>query len=499
MAGHDHDSAERGYVQRRGPTLGLKSVEKPVARRHLGAMNRWPQRVLRLFRSLSLQFLIAGGLVMAFAAYTMGTWVSDRIENSVVQNSGAAAALYIESLLPSQTVEVGATNMSEAARLALRQAFSEGILSQQVVTYNIWSEDGEILDSYRPDQRGRTYEPSEALLRALSGEVASQFQQIEVEAGHPGSTLGVPLLEVYVPIRDARTGNVLVVVEFYQRAEDLATQMQAARNDTWMLVLKIFGGSGALLFIIVHAGSRQIERQRELLKVQLGESQRLSQNNETLRQRVAQAAQRSTTQSEKIMQRIGQDLHDGVAQHLSLASLRLEAAGLGPSEGAETVKQAIASALTELRAISRGLALPDLATLSLKSTAAQAVTDHNKSFGSDATLLDATDRGIQAPYATKLCVYRFLQETLFNASRHAEATVIVARLFVEGDQIKVSVSDNGRGFDPQSQSGLRDDGGQGLPGLADRAATLNGHIEIKSEPGAGTEIHLVLSATEDMT
>ena len=167
---------------------------------------------------------------------------------------------------------------------------------------------------------------------AWSGKVSSQFQNIEIQADHPESTLGVPLLKVYVPIRDANTGRILAVLEFYQRAEDLAADLIEARNDSWMLVLKIFGMSGGLLFIIVHAGSRLIERQREIVKSQLTESQRLSKHNEALREHVSQAAQRSTAQSEKIMQRIGQDLHDGVAQHLSLASLRLEAAGLGPSE-----------------------------------------------------------------------------------------------------------------------------------------------------------------------
>lgn len=453
---------------------------------------------MRLFRPLSTQFLVAGGLVMAVAAYAVGTWVSDRIEHGVVQNTGATAALYIESLIPSQTFN-GESEMpvSDAVRLTLRKAFNEGILRESVVTYNIWSRDGEVLDSYRPSLRGKRYEPSEELLKAWSGDVSSQFKNIEVQADHPESTLGVPLLEVYVPIRDANTGRVLAVVEFYQHAEGLAEDLREGRNDSWMLVLQIFGLSGGILFIIVHAGSRLIERQREMVKSQLAESQRLSKRNEALRERVTQAAQRSTAQSEKIMQRIGQDLHDGVAQHLSLASLRLEGAGLARSEDAETVRKALASAMTELRAISRGLALPDLAKLSLNDCMTQSITDHNKSFGSNATLASEAAESIEVPYATKLCIYRFLQETLSNAHRYAQATSITVRVSSEEDQIKVIVSDDGKGFEPQSQMGLREDGGQGLIGLADRAATLNGHIEIDSATDAGTEIRLILPLMEE--
>ena len=456
------------------------------------------RKLMLPFRSLSVQFFLGGGLVMILAAYAVGTWVSNRIEQGVVRNSGASAALYIESLIPSQTFDIeDGAGISASARQALQQVFQDGILRDSIVTYNIWSEDGEVLDSFRPELRGRTYEPSEALLTAWSGEVASQFQNLEIQAEHPDSTLGIPMLEVYVPIRDARTGEVLTVVEFYQRAEDLATELLMARRDSWKLIIQIFGLSWVSLFLIVHAGSRMIERQREQVKLQLVESLRLSKHNEVLRERVAQAAQRAAAQSEKIMQRIGHDLHDGVAQHLSLASLRLEGAGLAPSGDAEIVKKSLSNAMTELRAISRGLALPDLAILSLTACAAQAVNDHNKSFGSNATLDDRSDIDVRAPYATKLCVYRFLQEALANATRHADATILNVQALVDDGKIEVTVSDNGRGFDQQSQTGLREDGGQGLPGLADRAETLNGKIEIHSNIGVGTTIRLVLPFSEE--
>ena len=461
---------------------------------HQRPMNAEPKRLMSGVRSLSIQFLLAGGLVMVIAAYTVGTWVADRIEQGVVRSSGASAALYIESLIPNQTIGIP---ISEDARLALRQVFNEGILSERVITYNIWSEKGVILDSNRPEQRGQKFEPSEALLSAWSGEVASEFQALKVQADHPGATVGVPLLEVYVPIRDATTGEVVFVVEFYQRAEDLAKALASARLDSWILVLSIFGLSGVLLFFIVHSVSRLINRQRKQLQSQLTESRKISLNNEALRKRVSQAAQRSTAQSEKIMQRIGQDLHDGVAQHLSLASLRLESAGLGPSKDADIVMQALASAMKELRGISRGLSLPDLALLDLKGCARQAVDDHNKSFGSDAKLSIKQPGTFDTSYATKLCVYRFLQESLSNASRHAHATEIVVELTLDNSRIEVVVSDNGRGFDVNAPVEMRDDGGQGLLGLADRAATLGGEIETNSNPGMGTKICLRLPIAED--
>lgn len=452
----------------------------------------------RLLRTLSVQFFLMGGAVIAMAAFAVGSWVEDRIEQGVVQNSGTAAALYIESVLPNQSRgESDDAIISDRSRLALRRVFQEGILRERVVTYIIWSASGEILDSFRPEERGLVYEPSPALLKALSGDVAAEFQTLQAQAGHPEAVLGVPLLEVYVPIRDANTGAVLFVVEFYQRAEDLAEALTAARLDSWKFVSRIFAFSGALLFIIVHAGSRLIERQREQLRLQLEESRQLSKSNEVLRKHVSQAAQRSAAQSEKIMQRIGQDLHDGVAQHLSLASLRLEAAGFQSSKDAEIVRESLANAMTELRAISRGLSLPDLAKLDLKDCAAQAVRDHNKSFGSNARLIENPAIDIDTSFATRLCVYRFLQESLSNASRHAEATEIAVKLAVNREWITVLVTDNGKGFEQDAASGVRDDGGQGLVGLSDRAATLGGKVEITSQPGKGTTVRLLLPISED--
>jgi signal transduction histidine kinase len=337
------------------------------------------------------------------------------------------------------------------------------------------------------------------LRKALGGEVVADFQTIEAQADDPEASVGAPLLEVYVPIRDVKTGEVLVVVEFYQLALDLAADLADARRASWLLLISVFGLSGALLFFIVHAGSRLIARQSEQLQAQLIQSQALSKNNVALRKRVAQAAQRSTEQSEKIMQRIGQDLHDGVGQYLSLIGLRLDSLELGQSKDAETVKQSLANAMSELRGISRGLSLPDLATLNMQDCIARAVSDHNRSFGSDVTLSDDTSTPIQTSYATKLCLYRFLQESLANAVRHANATHITVSVATDLTWINVTVSDNGCGFDPKEKAVVREDGGQGLLGLLDRAATLGGDVIVNSERGVGTQIQLQLPILGDQT
>ncbi len=199
------------------------------------------------------------------------------------------------------------------------------------------------------------------------------------------------------------------------------------------------------------------------------------------------------------MQRIGMDLHDGVAQHLSLASLRFEEAKPTNTESAETVRQALDTAMSELRAISRGLALPDIGQLGLGASLKRAIEDHRRAFHADVGAEINVVEDFVAPYSIKLCAYRFIQEALSNATRHAEASKIWVHARLASNAVDVAVSDNGKGFDPKIESIVRLDGGQGLHGLRDRAETLNGRVECDSTPGEGSTLRLVLPVDEELT
>jgi signal transduction histidine kinase len=286
------------------------------------------------------------------------------------------------------------------------------------------------------------------------------------------------------------------VAEFYERADGLAQALSDARRMGWLVVAGVFLTSGLLLYGIVLAGGRTIERQQADLARQLAESRRMADQNRALRDRVLAAATRSTAQAERVMRRVGLDLHDGVAQHLSLASLRLDqAVSDAEATEAKTVRGALDAAMRELRAISRGLALPDLEHLGVAEVAARAVDDHRRAFGTEVALAMPTGAVLpDLPFAARLSLYRFLQEALSNAHRHADGKEVEVTVVAVAGGVEASVSDRGPGFDPQSAATLRPDGGQGLIGLRDRAETLGGHVRIDSAPEAGARITLFLPA-----
>jgi signal transduction histidine kinase len=235
------------------------------------------------------------------------------------------------------------------------------------------------------------------------------------------------------------------------------------------------------------------------LQKQLVATDFVSRQNVDLRRRAVAASSRATAQTERAIRRIGFDLHDGPAQYLSLASLRLDGAFSGdktsPADAA-VVRDALSKALDELRIISRGLALPDLDSLGLFALTERAIHDHQKQTGMKIETDISGQVEPQLNYTQKLCAFRFLQETLSNATRHGK--VDTAKVFVRTlpDVVELEVRDAGAGFDSNAERHLRDDGGQGLFALADRVESIGGKLKIESTAGHGTRVTLILPKEE---
>ncbi|MCY3773844.1 MAG: ATP-binding protein, partial [Gemmatimonadetes bacterium] len=86
------------------------------------------------------------------------------------------------------------------------------------------------------------------------------------------------------------------------------------------------------------------------------------------------------------------------------------------------------------------------------------------------------------------CLYRILQEGLTNCVRHGKATRVDVDLKLKGRYIELSILDNGKGFDPGTNTVNQKEGGTGLIGMRERLESLEGYLHIESEPGSGTEL-----------
>jgi hypothetical protein len=271
--------------------------------------------------SLPSQFILAGGTVMLVALVAVGSWVSHRIEQAAVQNFAITAANYVKSFIApvTQDLAVG-TELSDPAQQAMEEIFSSSALSGRIVSYKIWKKGDLIVHASDPLLAGQKFEPSDDLRAAWQGEVSASFGDLNDPEDASEASLGVPLLEVYSPIHEVFSGEIIAVAEFYERADALQIELSDAQRTTWMVVGSAFALSGLLLIGIVKAGGRTIEVQRTELKAQLAASEKLAIQNDTLRKRAITANQRATAQTEQTIRRVGSDLHDGPAQHLSLSS-----------------------------------------------------------------------------------------------------------------------------------------------------------------------------------
>lgn len=437
---------------------------------------------------------------MIIATVFVEYWVSKRIEDAVVENSAVNAALFMENFISPLSQELAETDtLSPPARQALAEVFNGTVLGERVVSFKIWSTDGRVIHASDASLIGQVFEPSEDLERALAGEISASFEDLDDIENASEAALGVPLLEVYSPIRQVWSGEIIAVAEFYEDATALSNEILKTHRTSWLVVGGSFLASGLLLFGIVQAGGQTIRQQRSALQTQLQKTKSVSEQNAALRRKVISASTRAMAQTERAIRRIGSDLHDGPAQYLSLASLRLESAlqqAKAPAGDEALVRQSLDKALDELRIISRGLALPDLDSLDAASLIARAVKDHNKQTDLTITVEGAEVASVPLNYAQKLCIFRFLQEALSNTSRHGKTDAAKVLLWCRDNALSVTVMDEGQGFDTSKRREVREDGGQGLFGLLDRAESIGGQMSIASTPGMGTTLKLTLPIDE---
>ena len=458
---------------------------------HLG---RWRDQ------PLVLQFVAAGGAVMLAAMLVIGAWITGRIEDSVVANTASAGALYLESFVSPLSQELAANDrLSEPAVRALDEVFSSTGIGKRIISFKIWKPGGLVAHASNPALIGQRFTPTPALQAAWAGNVTGTFDDLDNDENVTEASLGIPLLEVYSPLHEAWSGKVIAVAEFYEVATDLKSDLADARRKSWLLVAGVFLASGLMLLGIVRAGGRTIARQKALLQDQVTASRSIAEQNAELRARAIGASARATAQAERSLRRVSADLHDGPAQYVALAAMRLDSLVPDTEAGrqeATRVREALQTALAEIRAVSRGLSLPELDGLPLAEVARRAVEAHLRPSGRPVALTYSGKQDPEVDDSTRICLYRFLQEALSNSARHAPGADVRVEVVV-ADRLTATVSDDGPGFDPDAPNTRATDtrateGGQGLAGLRDRAESIGGEVRLQTAPDAGAALKLIL-------
>ncbi len=208
-----------------------------------------------------------------------------------------------------------------------------------------------------------------------------------------------------------------------------------------------------------------------------------------------QASDRLITAHEDERAHLARDLHDRVGQTLTAVVLTLDVA-----ESSLPAEPEAEPAQTALRR-ARGLAVAALDEA--RDVAAQLRPIRIHEVGLGAALRELAESagipvevrfapgmlppGSLEPHA-EIDAYRIVQEAIGNAARHSHAEHVWIDAEVRDDaMIRIEVGDDGVGFDKPTVPAR-----MGLPGMQERAATLRGRLEIRSRPGAGTVVDLLM-------
>ena len=469
-----------------------------IAARRLSAPFQFWDLISGAWLQLSLvsQFTLAACPVVFIAMLAIGSWVSDSIENAVATNSAVETVLYVDSLVTPlvQDLESGVT-ISDVHRQALDQVFSTSAANKVIIRVKVWRPKNTVAYSNLKEIIGVNFPLSSNLEAAWGGAVFVEFNNLINDENRTEKLLGVPLLEIYAPVRSLTTHKIIAVAELYQRADGLAADLTKAKIIVWSIVAGTMLTMLSLLTLIVQRGSQTIDNQKTVLESQIDQLSKTLEQNEALRSHLVLAYNRTAEINERFLRKLGADLHDGTAQLLGLAMLRLDSlkpafpmkeSDVTAKQGNFTmVKRALSDALQEVRQISAGLVLPELNKMTLSEALHLAIRLHEQRTGT--TVAFKLDRALDhCTDDMKACIYRFVQEGLNNAFRHAGGKGQSLRAEIVDGLLEVEVADKGPGFAVQPQIGSNS--GLGLVGLRDRVSSLGGTLELRVLPDRGSAL-----------
>lgn len=216
------------------------------------------------------------------------------------------------------------------------------------------------------------------------------------------------------------------------------------------------------------------------------------------RQAAQQAFARQLIASqESERKRIAVELHDSLGQSLVLirnwallGTSQLDAQAPAKEELDEITTTA-ARALNEVREIAYNLGPYHLDRLGLAGT----IKDMVNRVAQASQIAFTTELALPSGLLlreTEMHLYRITQEALNNLVKHSAATAAHVALQHQAEEVKLTIRDNGRGFDPHTTSHQSKRGGFGLHGIDERVRLMGGEWTMQSAPGMGTTIEITI-------
>ena len=349
--------------------------------------------------------------------------------------------------------------------------------------------------------------------RMLDDVVANESQLKDSEAKFRSlveqSQVGVYIVQdekfVYInPVFEKISGypkeELLDKVSFFQlvHEEDLVLirrnyeQRMTTGRSTDRYVLRAIRRDGSIIWVEVIVSTIVFNNAPAVIGSIIDITDRLHEENR-INKAVIDAQERERMQ-------IGMELHDNVQQLMAGSLLTLDYIRSNIGDAPETlnaldhVKGYINEGINEIRRLSHVLAPSMRLSGNLSQNIHALVRTMNITNAIEAVEIEVDDFDTPLSDEVQLAFYRILQEQLTNIVKYAGATRVAIRVKRAGQQIILSIRDNGRGFDPATNPG-----GIGFENIRRRVTAMDGDLKILSSAGAGCEISLKVGHSDTTT
>ncbi|MFK7739232.1 MAG: ATP-binding protein [Planctomycetota bacterium] len=246
---------------------------------------------------------------------------------------------------------------------------------------------------------------------------------------------------------------------------------------------------------------RTVELEQTNQKLSEESTQREHANRELRahQDQLGRLAEQLAVAEERERRELAEFLHDRVGQNLALVKLRLRAMAQsqqGKEGSEETAKELGAiddlmdEVISDTRSLTADLGTPLLYELGLAEAMQSLVRRFEEVHGIPARLED-DERAFELDEPVRAVIYQAVRELLHNIVKHAEAEMVLVRLWRDKGRMMIQVNDRGRGFDATDfRFRVTTAGGFGLFNIRERMQHLGGDCTVTSTPGQGTEVTL---------
>lgn len=285
------------------------------------------------------------------------------------------------------------------------------------------------------------------------------------------------------------------VREAYEQAKDFQVQLAVLQSEEKQLRERRTQVEMRLMKL-----GKTVERAEQLINQINAVLQYLNGDLQNVSDMVADAEQMQQfgvqiiQAQEEERKKLSREIHDGPAQMMANVLLRTELVervldqdGVDRArDEIQDLRRMVKDSLSEVRRIIYDLRPMSLDDLGLVPTVTKFIDNVNDLHENVDVNFRNLGKKVRLPTHMEVAIFRFVQEAVQNAAKHAKASVISVKMEITDASVTAIVKDDGKGFDIEEKK----ENSFGLVGMKERIKLLDGELTIDSKPGRGTLIML---------